>query len=259
MGRGPKPQNSRQSKRQITDAALPFSYEQRTARPERFERKPVAPKNQAQKRYLNSFGSNTITIGLGPAGTGKTYLATTHAAELFAAGLIKKIIVTRPIVEAGEELGFLPGELEEKIAPYFVPVREDLERALGKGQVEYALKAGQIVFVPLAFMRGRTFNDAFIILDEAQNTTPKQMKMFLTRIGMGSKMVIEGDLRQSDIAGTNGLYDALAKLRDIPGIGVCKFTRADVVRSGLAQVIVEAYEGDYDEGDDIPLPDSILG
>lgn len=246
--------NKRQGKRQ-QDASLPSSY-QDMPRYERVEKmKTLTPKNEAQKAYLNSMRVNTLTIGLGPAGTGKTFLAAWEAADLLDSGDVKKIIVTRPIVEAGESLGFLPGEMEEKIDPYFVPVREAIERRLGKGATEYFLKSEAIEFVPLAYMRGRTFDDAFVILDEAQNTTPKQMKMFLTRVGHNTKLVVNGDLKQSDITGPNGLYDATERLTGIPGIRFCAFTRADVVRSGLAQVIVDAYEGD----EAIPLPKFITG
>ena len=224
--------------------SLPLPFEE-APRYERVEKmKTLTPKNPRQKFYLNAVQHKTLTFGLGPAGTGKTFLAAWTAADLFDRGEIKKIIVTRPAVEAGENLGFLPGEMEEKIDPYFVPVREALERRLGKGAVEYHLKDKNIEFVPLAFMRGRTFDDAFVILDEAQNTTPRQMKMFLTRIGERSRVVVNGDLKQSDIPGINGLADAIDRLEGVSDIVVHKFTREDVVRSGLAQVIVDAYEGD---------------
>jgi phosphate starvation-inducible PhoH-like protein len=197
-----------------------------------------------QAEYMASIYANTLTFGTGPAGTGKTFVGAWIAADMFDKRECDKLIITRPAIEAGEELGFLPGELEDKVAPYFVPVREALERRLGKSRVEYELKAEKIEFVPLAYMRGRTFDNAFVMLDEAQNTTPKQMKMFLTRIGKHSKVIVEGDLRQSDIPGENGLQDAIERLRRIPSIGMTHFSRADVVRSGLAQVIVDAYEGE---------------
>lgn len=246
-------QSTRQRNRRQDDT-LPYSFEE-FDRPqkERRELKPLAPRTEAQRRYMSAIKSQTLTFGIGPAGTGKTFVAATLAAEMLDNHLIEKIIVTRPAIEAGEELGFLPGEMEEKIAPYFQPVLEALERRLGKGRTEYALKAKQIEFVPLAYMRGRTFDNAFVILDEAQNTTPKQMKMFLTRIGENSKVVVDGDLKQSDIPGTNGLYDGLEKIHGMKGIQIVRFTRADVVRSGLAQQIVDAYEGE----EDIPLPDFI--
>ena len=239
------------------DASLPSLFPEPTARAERVEKmKTLTAKTAAQKTYLNSIHTHTLTFGLGPAGTGKTFLAAWTAADLFDRGEIKKIIITRPAVEAGENLGFLPGEMDEKIEPYFAPVREALERRLGKGPVEYFLKNEDIVFVPLAYMRGRTFDDAFVILDEAQNTTPKQMKMFLTRTGERTRLVVNGDLKQSDIPGTNGLWDASQRLHGIADINICTFTRADVVRSGLAQVIVDAYEGEEDAP---TLPSFITG
>jgi phosphate starvation-inducible PhoH-like protein len=217
-------------------------HDQRT--PDRVEKLYVlTAKTDAQRSYLNSIKVNTLTFGLGPAGTGKTFVAAWIAADMFERGDYTKLIITRPAIEAGEELGFLPGELEDKIEPYFVPVRETLERRLGKGKVEYLIKNEEIIFVPLAYMRGRTFDDAVVLLDEAQNTTPKQAKMFLTRIGERSKVIVNGDLNQSDIPGRNGLEDAITRLEGMKTIGVTRFSREDVVRSGLAQMIVEAYEG----------------
>lgn len=212
----------------------------------------IKPKNDSQRHYMSLIDGKTITFGLGPAGTGKTFLAAYKAAVAFEEGDVQRIIVTRPAVEAGEELGFLPGELEEKIAPFFVPVLEALQKRLGKGRVEYMLKSKQLEFVPIAYMRGRTFDDAFIIVDEAQNTTPAQMKMILTRIGERSKYVVNGDLLQSDIPGPNGLRDARDRLRNVPGVGMWVFSDADVVRSGMAQHIVKAYENRDDSESQLP-------
>jgi phosphate starvation-inducible PhoH-like protein len=220
--------------------------------PERIERpRPrvttLTAKNPRQKLYLKLIESQELVFGLGPAGTGKTFLAAWKAAEAFEKGLTERIIVTRPAIEAGEALGFLPGEMEEKIDPYFAPVREALEYRLGKGALAYMLKRGQCRFVPLAFMRGTTFRDSWVLADEMQNSTPRQMKMLLSRAGEGSRVIVNGDLRQSDIPGPNGLADAISRLRDIPRIGFCTFLREDVVRSGLARLIVDAYEGTVDE------------
>lgn len=221
----------------------------------------LTPRNPRQKTYLHQIASNLLTFGLGPAGTGKTFLAAWLAGDAFERGDVRRIIVTRPIVEAGESLGYLPGDVAEKIDPYFVPVKEALEQRFGPGPVAYMLKSGQLMFVPFALMRGRTFDDAFVILDEAQNTTPAQMKMFLTRAGEGSRFVVNGDLLQSDIPGPSGLADAVSRFKGKPHIGMTIFKREDVVRSGLAAMSVEAYEGDDTrEQTDLlgKLPDFIL-
>ncbi|UDF05082.1 PhoH family protein [Asticcacaulis sp. AND118] len=239
--------NSQRGRRKRYDE--PVYHDERPV-PNKIDNRPIKGMNDNQKRYLAKMAGQTLTLGLGPAGTGKTFLASSYAAEQFEAGAVSKIIVSRPAIEAGEAIGFLPGEMEDKIGPYFVPVLEVLERRLGKSRVKYALEHGQIEFVPLAYMRGRTFSGAFVILDEAQNATPRQMKMFLTRIGEDAKVVINGDLNQSDIPGPNGLADAIEKLSGIPGIAQVTFTRADVVRSGIARAIVDAYEGE----DSPPLP-----
>lgn len=206
--------------------------------------KPLAPRNERQKTYIKLINGNDLVFGLGPAGTGKTYIAARMAAEALMDGRVKRIVVTRPIVEAGENLGFLPGDVGEKIDPYFIPVREALAEGLGKGRLEYALRNGDVEFAPFAFMRGRTFNDAVVILDEAQNTTVQQMKMFLTRAGERSKLIVNGDLLQSDIQGPNGLADAVKRFDGYRTVGVMKFRREDVVRSGLAALAVDAYEGE---------------
>lgn len=204
----------------------------------------LTPKTQAQANYIRSIMTQPLTFGVGPAGTGKTYVAVSIAAEKLESREIDKLIITRPVIEAGENLGFLPGEMEEKIAPYFAPVRLILERRLGKGQVEMFVKSGRIEFLPLAFMRGHTLERAFVLLDEAQNTTPSQMKMFLTRLGEDTTAVIDGDITQKDLPAhqLSGLVDGLKRLSGMRGVGGVEFTRADVVRSGLVADIVERYE-----------------
>lgn len=204
---------------------------------------PLQARTPAQQHYINAIKTNPLTFGIGPAGTGKSYCAGALAAEALESGRIERIILTRPAVEAGEQLGFLPGELEDKYAVYIEAFRDILIERLGRGVVDYCLRHGRIVGAPLAYMRGKTFNDnTFVILDEAQNTTPAQMKMFLTRIGENAKVVINGDIRQSDIRGPNGLADAIERVRGLPGVHVHSFERADIVRSGLVRDILDRYE-----------------
>lgn len=239
---------SRRDQREHRDQLLDFDFNE--TRPLKRETKPLRPMNENQHLYIGSINTQTITFGLGPAGTGKTYIATRRAAELLRDGEIERLIVTRPAVEAGESIGFLPGEMEEKFDPYFAPVRQVLEEVLGKGHVEGLMKAERIIAQPLGFLRGHTFKDAFVILDEAQNTTPKQMKLFLTRIGEGTRVVVNGDKRQCDIPGPSGLVDAVKRLDRIKGVSTITFTRDDIVRSGIVRAIVDAYEGDEDDRDD---------
>lgn len=210
--------------------------------------KPIRPKTIGQKHYVNIIRNKDVVFGVGPAGTGKTYLAVVLAVAHLKAGQVKRIILTRPAVEAGENLGFLPGDLQEKVDPYLRPLYDALHEVLGLEQVTKALERGLIEIAPLAYMRGRTLDDSFIILDEAQNTTPEQMKMFLTRLGFGSKMVITGDITQIDLPrGKNsGLVKASKILRSIKDIGFVQFTEEDVVRHSLVQKIIQAYE-QYDE------------
>ena len=228
-------------------------------------KEPLEPQTENQARYLNSIQTNDITLGLGPAGTGKTYVATAWAAEQLLDDPDVKLIITRPVVEAGgEEMGFMPGDMQEKFDPYFRPVKDILEKRLGSGQVEGMMAAGRIEVAPLGFLRGWTFENAIVILDEAQNTTPALMKMFLTRIGKGSTMIINGDIKQSDITGPNGLADAKQKLSGIKGVGVTNFTRDDIVRHGLVREIIDRYElakeAEYDRDENLgKLPAFITG
>jgi phosphate starvation-inducible protein PhoH and related proteins len=204
----------------------------------------VAPKTVNQKRYVDSIRSSTVTFGVGPAGTGKTFLAVAMAAAALSRHEVNRIILTRPAVEAGERLGFLPGDLMAKVDPYLRPLFDALHDMLDPEKVSQYLERGVIEIAPLAFMRGRTLNDSFVILDEAQNTTPVQMKMFLTRLGEGSRMVVTGDPTQIDLpAGSrSGLADALEALRGVEDVGVVRFTEKDVVRHKLVARIVGAYE-----------------
>ena len=206
--------------------------------------RPVKAKTLGQQRYMKAILKNTITIGVGPAGTGKTYLAVAAAVAAFRAKQVNRIILTRPAVEAGERLGFLPGDLQSKVDPYLRPLYDALFDMLGTETYNKYLERGNIEVAPLAYMRGRTLDDSFIILDEAQNTSREQMKMFLTRLGFGSKIVITGDVTQIDLPDgkASGLKEAMRVLRDVEGIGICELTNADVVRHVMVQRIVEAYE-----------------
>lgn len=208
----------------------------------------VKPKTIGQKHYINLIRNNDITLGVGPAGTGKTYLAVAMAVRAFKKDEISRIILTRPAVEAGESLGFLPGDLKDKVDPYLRPLYDALFDMLGDEKCAKYLERGIIEVAPLAFMRGRTLDNAFIILDEAQNTTSEQMKMFLTRLGFGSKAVVTGDLTQIDLPSKtrSGLIQAMDVLKDVDGVGINKFTEKDVVRHELVQRIIKAYEK-YDE------------
>lgn len=206
--------------------------------------KPVKPKTLGQKNYVDAIGKNTITLGIGPAGTGKTYLAVAQAVAAFRAEEVNRIILTRPAVEAGERLGFLPGDLQSKVDPYLRPLYDALFDMLGADTYQKYLERGNIEVAPLAYMRGRTLDDSFIILDEAQNTSREQMKMFLTRIGFGSKVVITGDITQIDLPEdkVSGLKIAMKVLENIDDIAICTLTGSDVVRHRLVQKIIEAYE-----------------
>ena len=206
--------------------------------------RPVKAKTLGQQRYMKAILKNTITIGVGPAGTGKTYLAVAAAVATFREKAVNRIILTRPAVEAGERLGFLPGDLQNKVDPYLRPLYDALYDMLGAETYQKYLERGNIEVAPLAYMRGRTLDDSFIILDEAQNTTREQMKMFLTRLGFGSKIVITGDITQIDLPSDkiSGLKDAVRILDNVPDIAICRLTASDVVRHALVQRIIAAYE-----------------
>ena len=206
--------------------------------------RPVKGKTIGQKKYLEAIRNNLVTIGVGPAGTGKTYLAVAMAVSAFREKKINRIVLTRPAVEAGEKLGFLPGDLQNKVDPYLRPLYDALFDMLGAETYQKYLERGNIEVAPLAFMRGRTLDDSFIILDEAQNTTAEQMKMFLTRIGFNSKVVVNGDITQIDLPNgkRSGLKDAMSILKDIDGIAQITLTSADVVRHELVQKIIDAYD-----------------
>jgi phosphate starvation-inducible PhoH-like protein len=209
-----------------------------------YKGKPIIAKTLGQRHYVATIRKKDIVFGIGPAGTGKTYLAVVCAVTALKEGKVKRIILTRPAVEAGENLGFLPGDLQEKVDPYLRPLYDALNDILGSEAVVKALERGLIEVAPLAYMRGRTLDDSFIILDEAQNTTPEQMKMFLTRLGFGSKMVVTGDVTQIDLpkGKTSGLIDAERVLKTIQELGFIYFTESDVVRHSLVQKIIVAYQ-----------------
>ena len=210
--------------------------------------RPIKPKTIGQKEYVDSISQNTVTIGVGPAGTGKTYLAVAAAVAAFRERKINRIILTRPALEAGERLGFLPGDLQNKVDPYLRPLYDALFDMLGAETYQKYLERGNIEVAPLAYMRGRTLDDSFIILDEAQNTSCEQMKMFLTRMGFGSKMVITGDATQIDLPADklSGLKQAVRVLKNVEGIGICELTDQDVVRHVMVQRIIKAY-ADYED------------
>ena len=208
--------------------------------------KPIKPKTLGQKGYVKAIAKNTVTLGVGPAGTGKTYLAVAMAVKAYKAKEIDRIILTRPAVEAGEKLGFLPGDLQSKVDPYLRPLYDALFDMLGAETYNKYLERGNIEVAPLAYMRGRTLDDSFIILDEAQNTSREQMKMFLTRLGFGSKIVITGDITQIDLPAdkVSGLREAMRVLKGVDDIAIMKLNESDVVRHALVQKIIKAYEED---------------
>jgi phosphate starvation-inducible PhoH-like protein len=211
----------------------------------RTRKKTIVPRSTVQTHYMEALSRDDMIFALGPAGTGKTYLAVAQAVAMLITGQVDRLILSRPAVEAGERLGFLPGDMKEKVDPYLRPLYDALYDMLPTEQVERRIASGEIEIAPIAFMRGRTLSDAFIILDEAQNTTPQQMKMFLTRFGMRARMVICGDPHQTDLprGQESGLNDAVTKLEGISKIAMVRFGAADVVRHPLVGKIVEAYEG----------------
>jgi phosphate starvation-inducible PhoH-like protein len=212
----------------------------------RTRKKTIVPRSVTQTRYMHALASSDMIFALGPAGTGKTYVAVAQAVQMLIQGQVARLILSRPAVEAGERLGFLPGDMKEKVDPYLRPLYDALYDMLPAEQVERRIASGEIEIAPIAFMRGRTLSDAFIILDEAQNTTPMQMKMFLTRFGQNSRMVVCGDPKQVDLPdiGKSGLADAVGRLEGIEGIATVRFNAADVVRHPIVGRIVDAYEGE---------------
>ena len=224
--------------------------------------KPIKAKTVGQQHYMKAIMKNTVTIGVGPAGTGKTYLAVAAAVAAFRERTVNRIILTRPAVEAGERLGFLPGDLQNKVDPYLRPLYDALYDMLGAETFQKYQERGSIEVAPLAYMRGRTLDDSFIILDEAQNTTREQMKMFLTRLGFGSKIVITGDVTQIDLPDDkiSGLKDAIRVLDGVKDIAICRLTSADVVRHALVQEIINAYEKDAKKNEvKKPVPQQFKG
>ncbi len=210
--------------------------------------KPIYAKTINQKKYLEAIEKNTVVLGVGPAGTGKTYLAVLIGIQKLRDGAVRQIILTRPAVEAGENLGFLPGDFKEKVDPYLRPLYDALYEVLGSKQTETMIEQGTIEIAPIAYMRGRTLENAYVILDEAQNTTINQMKLFLTRLGFGSKMIVTGDITQSDLPKhmESGLVKAARILEDVPGIGILYFDKIDVVRHPLVQTILQRFENAQD-------------
>jgi phosphate starvation-inducible protein PhoH and related proteins len=243
-------QGGRDLARDDVDAALRMVQgkvgEASFAQEVRTDRRSIIPRSPNQAAYLKALEERDLVFALGPAGTGKTYLAVAAAVSFMRQRRIERIILSRPAVEAGERLGFLPGDLKEKVDPYLRPLYDALQDMLPEGKLQTRIEQGQIEIAPLAFMRGRTLSHSFVILDEAQNTTPSQMKMFLTRLGEGSRMVVTGDPTQIDLpsGAPSGLADAAGKLKGIPEVGLVTFDRSDVVRHPLVTKIVEAYEND---------------
>ncbi|UBM12741.1 PhoH family protein [Cupriavidus metallidurans] len=234
-----QPQHNKRNRRAV---GCEDQFDDRPMALPKADRSPIQARNEAQRQYLSAIHNHQLVIAVGPAGVGKTWLIGAKAAQALDERRIEKIVITRPAIEAGEKLGHLPGEKEDKFAPFLAPFREVLDERLGKSYVDYLLKTGRIEAAPLAYMRGRTFKNAMVILDEAQNTTVGQMKMFLTRLGEGSTAVLTGDISQTDIKGVSGLADALSRISHIHAVKVVSFSSKDVVRSGLVQAIVEAYE-----------------
>lgn len=233
----------------VTEDQIKNFYQSKKTILNTFEGKKIVAKTLAQKQYIDAIDSKSIIFVTGSAGTGKTYLATAYAVNALKKNLIKKIIITRPAVEAGEKLGFLPGDLKEKVDPYLIPIYDALYEFLGKENTDKLIEKAVIEIAPLAYMRGRTLDNAFIILDEAQNTTTNQMKMFVTRLGFNSKMVITGDITQIDLPHNtqSGLIESTNILKDIKGIAHIHFTKYDVMRHPLVSKIIEKYEETYDK------------
>jgi phosphate starvation-inducible PhoH-like protein len=245
MSRAAARHERRKEKRKDHGPLLQLVQEEVARAPVRASRAPLKSLTEAQRLYGAAIRSSRVTFGIGPAGTGKTWFAAALAAEALLAGEIERIIITRPAQEAADEkMGFLPGELDEKIEPYFRPVRDALEERLGSGQLEYLIKSKTIEVRPLAFLRGATLKNAWVIADEMQNATPAGMKMFLTRIGENSRFIINGDPTQKDIPGPSGLVDAVRRIGVLPFVTAIRFHTGDIVRDPVCQAIVEAYEID---------------
>jgi phosphate starvation-inducible protein PhoH and related proteins len=242
MSRAEARQKRRLEKKKDHGPLLRLVQEEVTRRPVRAAVQELEPLTEAQRHYGTAIRSSRVTFGIGPAGTGKTWFAAALAAEALRNGEIERIVVTRPAIEAGEQLGFMPGELDEKFDPYFRPVRDALEERLGSGQLEYMLKIKIIEARPLAFLRGATLKHCWVIADEMQNSTPAQMKMFLTRIGENSRFIVNGDITQKDIEGPSGLADALRRLQGLRNVAFIRFHASDIVRDEMCQAIAERYE-----------------
>lgn len=231
----------RRSKKSSQAQEINFENDLPLPRPPRIETSPLEAKTASQERYIRAIKGSIITFGIGAAGTGKSYIATALAADMLKAGKFERIIITRPAVSAQEDLGFLPGELEDKFAPYIYPVKEILEERLGKGQVEYLLRHKTIEGLPVAYMRGRTFKKCIVVVDEVENFNKDQFKLILTRVGEDCKIVFTGDTSQKDIRGESGVDDAINRISWIPQVSVVRFTSQDVVRSGICREIVQSY------------------
>lgn len=234
-------QKSKTASYAIEDDSVVAYHDPRSIGKLRKKVEPLQAQTEAQGHYIHALESATLVFAIGPAGTGKTYVAASYAAEQFAQKRIQQIIITRPNIEVGAGMGFLPGDLEEKYLPYLAPFQSIMIERMGVGAYEYAIKSKKIQPEPLGFMRGKTFNDAIIICDEAQNVTPSEMKMFLTRIGRNCTVVVDGDADQCDLNGPSGLMDAVHRLCNVPGVKVVEFTEDDIVRSGIVRDILKAY------------------
>ena len=234
----------------LADLPTPTETRRRDEPVLKADKRVIRPRSKNQAAYLEAMAGHELVFGLGPAGTGKTYLAVAQAVDMLKRQQVERLVLSRPAVEAGERLGFLPGDMKEKVDPYLRPLYDALQDMLHEGKLNSKLASGQIEIAPLAFMRGRTLSHAFVILDEAQNTTPAQMKMFLTRLGEGSRMVVTGDPRQTDLPPgvDSGLVRAVDRLEVVPEIAVTRFDRNDIVRHPLVSLILEAFEDEAEKG-----------